>query len=753
MWCARNDTRGDYEGQRLSTFDHAKNAIDIIFNNKDSVRKFIWSPWSEQIIKEALQSGDKEIAAAREAGRFNKKKDKMFLGVAGCSSCVSGDTVLDDPVNGEGLTIKEYCDQGIRPWVQTLNGPVLADVPYLKGKEALFKVKLSHGGSFTCTANHRVLTFSGWKFLKNVSPGESLVGYEPSPQGSSLESSPSTQKLNAPRYSQKAEDLRCPSMVAHVQVESIDKIPGDQFFYDLNVPKEHHYFSGGAVHHNSGKSDAFGMLAVFLYLSDPVQTLVLATSTTIEMAKLRIYKSVKEYWTQVEHYFKQQGSTVPGKAVHSKCVIRGVDATGELTDASGIRLVAADKQKGEEATSKVMGAKASGEGGLGLCVLIADELPDLAANLLTVAYTNLINNPKFYMYGIGNPNLKLDPFGKFCEPEAGWESVKHEPDEWKTRRGKVIRFDARKNPNLDREDNKYFWMPTQESIDAAARDFGPKSRKYYRMFVGMWCSDKAPNAIYSESELLGGSGPEPEWDNSTNLIHGAGLDISFTSGGDRSASVEFKCGTVKGVKHFHVDQVVILDVDAENINPTYEILHQWKDRCVLKGINPKHAGLDASGAGVPAGQYVNMNWSPYCRKVDFGGKPSGREYVLSRDAKQDYYNLASELWIQPKLFLRSGQISGLTTDIIEELVAREYHTQEGAKLRIEAKKDIKGRTGRSPDLADAFVIALYVAVLNGLLDNLEEKSILKEEGRKFKKLAKGRKKGIKTFRKTKRLKY
>jgi hypothetical protein len=37
--------------------------------------------------------------------------------------------------------------------------------------------------------------------------------------------------------------------------------------------------------------------------------------------------------------------------------------------------------------------------------LIADELPDLAANLLTVAYTNLINNPMFQMIGLGTRTL------------------------------------------------------------------------------------------------------------------------------------------------------------------------------------------------------------------------------------------------------------------------------------------------------------------------------------------------------------
>lgn len=576
LWCMRHDKRGDYEGGRLSTFDHAKGAIDIIFNNADSVRKFIWSPWAEKMLREALQSPPPEEL---KKGVVHKRKDKFFLGVAGCSS--------------------------------------------------------------------------------------------------------------------------------------------------------------------SGKSDVFGLLAILLYLSAPTETLVLCTSTTVEMAKLRIWKSVKEYWGQVERYFRSKRAATPGRAVHSKCVVRGLGHDGDYTDYSGIRLIPADKQKGEEATSKLMGAKAPGEG---LCVLIADELPDLALNVLTVAYTNLINNPRFWMYGLGNPDLILDSFGRFCEPAEGWAILKTDPDEWRTERGKVIRLNAEKNPNLDRDDNKYFWMPTLDVMTAAERQFGRNSRKYCRMFRATWALEKDPNAIFSEMELLrAGPCDEPEWGNTP--VYLSGLDSAFTSGGDRSVHHIGKAGMVNGRKTLWVQGFHVLDIDeGRDMSPSHQVVNKWIAECRDLTVAPKRAGFDSSGAGVSFGHIVDMEWSTSVQKINFGGAPSGRKYVIEGDTALEYQNRVSELWLQIKPYVRSGQLIGIPQETIEELIMREYDaTYSGPKLKIEPKKKLKQRLGRSCDLADSLAILVEVAVVNGLLDSAEQKTILKRAEGKWKS---GRKKRL--FKKPRR---
>jgi hypothetical protein len=71
--------------------------------------------------------------------------------------------------------------------------------------------------------------------------------------------------------------------------------------------------------------------------------------------------------------------------------------------------------------------------------------------------------------------------------------------------------------------------------------------------------------------------------------------------------------------------------------------------------------------------------------------------------------------------VRQGQIRGLPEDLIEELCQRKWHPKNHSATCacVEEKADMKKRLGRSPDLADTFVILVEVAILNGLLDVVE----------------------------------
>lgn len=558
LWCLRHDTREDYERGRLSSFDHFKNVVDMIWNRKTSSRKHVWTEWSEKIVKECL----------------SKRESRRFLGIAGAGS--------------------------------------------------------------------------------------------------------------------------------------------------------------------TGKSDTMALYAIVMYLSAPMDTMVLLTSLTMETAKGRIWKAVREYWTELERYFAEHKQMAPGKAVHSKCRIRGMGRAGEFTDETGLMLVAADRQKGEDATSKIVGTKAPGKGFL---LLVADELPGLSHNILTVAYTNLKFNYMFQMVALGNPDRKLDPFGKFCTPKHGWDSIMDEPDEWETNLGKVIRLNAEKSPRLLEEDDfaphelgkrepKAYWMPTRADIEDIARDYGPKSRYYYQNVKGMFCFDKSPLSIFSESELLvAASDTLPAWDDPYALTRVSGLDSAYTSGGDKSPNVIAIVGRVNGKPHLHVVSDNNLDIDDNKaLAPSHQIVRQWMSECDKMGVAPKNAGFDNSGAGVAFGSIVQMEWSPQVKGINFGGAPSGRDMGLNDKTDEKYGNRVSELWLQIKPLLRENQITGLTPSIINDLVEREYSKKpEPRKLKIESKVELKKRINRSCDHADAFLIAVDVAIQNGLLDSVEEKTIIRKE--------------------------
>jgi hypothetical protein len=62
-------------------------------------------------------------------------------------------------------------------------------------------------------------------------------------------------------------------------------------------------------------------------------------------------------------------------------------------------------------------------------------------------------------------------------------------------------------------------------------------------------------------------------------------------------------------------------------------------------------------------------------------------------------------------FLHNGQLKGVSTALQTELVARRYTLVKGNTLRIcvEPKKDMKVRTGKSPDIADAAMLMIDLA--------------------------------------------
>ena len=163
---------------------------DLLWNRDDLPEKmFVKHPWAEQIVHECI--------------------NEKYLAIGGAASCVAGDTRMLNPLTGESPTIQSLCESNTRPWVQTLNGPVLADVPYLKGTKQLFEYKLSNGGSFRCTEDHRLLTPFGWRYAKQTTVGSEIFGYVPCHPPTTSDNALSDPQQGGQRCSEKVADSRC----------------------------------------------------------------------------------------------------------------------------------------------------------------------------------------------------------------------------------------------------------------------------------------------------------------------------------------------------------------------------------------------------------------------------------------------------------------------------------------------------------------------------------------------------------------
>ena len=349
--------------------------------------------------------------------------------------------------------------------------------------------------------------------------------------------------------------------------------------------------------------------------------------------------------------------------------------------------------------------------------MIGDELSELSEAILQAGLTNLSKNPEFQLIGMSNPNSRFDAFGIWSTPADGWESVDtNTADEWKTKwNGYYLRLDGERSPNILAGETLYPWLPTEEKLNEDKALLGVESRGYMRMVRAVFFDSDETTGIYTENELTSsGALGKVEWQGSP--INLCGIDPAFTNGGDRTIMYTAKCGyDVSGQYVIEFGDAIHLNDDATNkaVPRTYQIVRQIKDKCKQLKILPENVAVDATGAGAPFCDVLSGEWSGRIMRIGFGGKASDKRVSVNSQlvGHELYVNRVSELWFVGKELMRTRQVFGVTSDLAQEITARNYDMVKSSTLRmkIESKPEFKARFGRSPDLADAAFLALDCA--------------------------------------------
>ncbi|HVI70298.1 MAG TPA: hypothetical protein VM656_02285, partial [Pyrinomonadaceae bacterium] len=238
---------------------------------------------------------------------------------------------------------------------------------------------------------------------------------------------------------------------------------------------------------SSGKTDFGAVYGLVNWMCDPINTLVLVTSTDLKASRKRI-------WGSVVQYYQPLATALPAKLVDSMGILRTDDGSGVFNDKSGIALIAGEKKKEKEAIGKLIGSKNK------RVILIADELCELTEAILDAAFSNLTTNPFFQMLAFANFKSRYDPFGIFSEPINGWDSVSVENEEWETKRGWNLHFDGMKSPNVI--GGKDEWpIYGSKQLNAHKKDLGPDSALFWRMCRSFEPPVGLDNVLYDDSML------------------------------------------------------------------------------------------------------------------------------------------------------------------------------------------------------------------------------------------------------------
>lgn len=451
---------------------------------------------------------------------------------------------------------------------------------------------------------------------------------------------------------------------------------------------------------SSTKSTEVARFAVVWQQMAPLNSAIPVTSTSVKMAKKRIWAEIVSLWEMADRNSRKLfGGGIAGHIVNSSCELQA-----ERGDAKhAIAIVPGSQEFVSQGKKKLIGWHAE------FVLIVADELQDMTEEVIESCVNMQSGTREFIFLGVGNGNSWFNTLGKTMMPESGNpEDVNVDMEEWNTKDGICLHLDGLKCPNVleyvPGKKPKYPWLVTQEHIDGVVAKHGEDSLHYWQMVRGFPPPDGSINAVVPESLILKFSATQPQQLLSSEPH--ASLDPAF--GGDRCTLKFADVGTFTDHSR---KGVVFTETMAIHPKPSatepldYQIAHQVMDNCKRRGVRPANFSMDGTGIGRGIAAILRKEWSNEIHVVDFGGSASELpvsdvDFTKGKDA---YANRSSELWMSFRTFVVNGQVRGLSESCAREFGARTYTTIKGKTL-IATKLEVKKVLGRSPDDADAAVL-------------------------------------------------
>ena len=182
-----------------------------------------------------------------------------------------------------------------------------------------------------------------------------------------------------------------------------------------------------------------------------------------------------------------------------------------------------------------------------------------------------------------------------------------------------------------------------------------------------------------------------------------------------------KKASINQQKVFELIKIYSLDEDVTDtsIDKSEWVVKLTKEKLKEHGVDVRNLAVDGTGGGDPFMALLARDIGLGALNVKFSEKASDKP-VSKNDTRKGFErfkNMATELWMVGKELIRTGQLKGLVADVMSEMVARSY-TEAAGKIAIEPKYDMKLRTKKSPDFADALFLAIFLTRMrHGLTSN------------------------------------
>lgn len=316
-------------------------------------------------------------------------------------------------------------------------------------------------------------------------------------------------------------------------------------------------------------------------------------------------------------------------------------------------------------------------------LVIMDEAGGIPATLWNAA-ESVTANIGGKILAIGNPDSNDCEFANRCKPESAWETIHIGYDHTPNFTGEPV------SQALSEQ------LISPEWVADMAHQWGTDSALYQSKILGVFPkADADPWRVIPSGWVIGCQHLELPEDDPIE----AGIDVG--AGGDRT--VVFERRGQRAGRH-----LVFRDSDPmASVGKIAEALREWriaKAKIDVIGVGWGVYGRirELSSRHNPAGDCTH---STEILPVNFAEKSSNPKRFLNRRAEV-WWNVGRE-----NSRLRRWDLSVLDDEAMAELAAPRYQIVDSSgKIKIEGKDEIIKRLGRSPDLADAVLLAFYEGV-------------------------------------------
>lgn len=511
-----------------------------------------------------------------------------------------------------------------------------------------------------------------------------------------------------------------------------------------------HQFTSVIGPGSSWKTGTISRIALMDWSLFPDCTYIIVSSTDMEGLRARVFGEIAKLWGRAHDRFEW----FPGNLVDHKCALTYEDVKDDTVRDMRNAVIGVPCRSSQ---GKFLGMSRYAGRKNRRVWCIGDEFQFMERSILE-AQENLVSNGENLVPGvyppnyqdpaeagmpirgykgvfIGNPNPTRpeNPLHVVSEPPHGWASL---PNDGKTRcwdakqvpgsvvKCRVVNLDGRDSPNNDYPHPKWPHLVHANRIAKYAKD----SEGYWSQGVGVVMLGLAGLKVITK-ELCDQfhAFDDVIWKGDNPTIKIGALDAAYGGvGGDRCVLMYGEFGEcIDGVTRLLIQPHIILPVRIlPKKTPEDQIASMSKEHMEAQMVKPENFFFDARGG---CAMSFSRIWSNQVNVVEFGGRPTDRPVghgveSMTEDAYGNqrpkvawefYSKFVSELWWSARLAVESDQIRGMTEEVVYDGQPREWYKVAGDKIEIETKKEMKKRTGESPDIFDCFVTLLEGARRRG----------------------------------------